>query len=169
MPSVTQRPVSRRYTPSHTCTTAALSLAIAAALPLATASATFTSAATLQGVQTGSVAWGDYDNDGDLDILLTGTDTGGSGYVRQAIIYRNDGSDTFTSVATLFDCSRITASQRGATAMLRQKLYRLHPWTNAHCCITCAPHPHPPVPIPYHGVLSERYSPERSAGFGGPS
>ena len=29
-------------------------------------------AAGLTGVRNGSVAWGDYDNDGDLDILLTG-------------------------------------------------------------------------------------------------
>ncbi len=35
----------------------------------------------------GSVAWGDYDNDGDLDILLTG-----DGYrLRSSKIYRNDG------------------------------------------------------------------------------
>ncbi len=42
--------------------------------------------AGLDGVLDGSVAWGDYDRDGDLDILLTG-DTG-SGYI--AKIYRND-------------------------------------------------------------------------------
>jgi len=27
---------------------------------------------TLEGSEYGDVAWGDYDNDGDLDILLTG-------------------------------------------------------------------------------------------------
>jgi hypothetical protein len=27
---------------------------------------------SLTGISQGSVAWGDYDNDGDLDILLTG-------------------------------------------------------------------------------------------------
>ncbi|WP_298543377.1 FG-GAP-like repeat-containing protein [uncultured Aquimarina sp.] len=32
--------------------------------------------ANLLGVQEGSVAWGDYDNDGDLDILLTGSGSG---------------------------------------------------------------------------------------------
>ncbi|MCX6326225.1 MAG: FG-GAP-like repeat-containing protein [Bacteroidia bacterium] len=42
----------------------------------------------LTGVQAGSVAWGDYDNDGNLDILLTG-----SGISK---IYRNNGDDSFT-------------------------------------------------------------------------
>ena len=49
--------------------------------------------AGLTGVQEGSVAWGDYDDDGDLDILLTGSD--GSTYVSQ--VYRNDGG-TFTDI-----------------------------------------------------------------------
>jgi len=39
--------------------------------------------------------FGDYDNDGDLDILITGRD---SDDVRYAIIYRNDGDDTFTDI-----------------------------------------------------------------------
>src|SRR4249920_2160632 len=43
--------------------------------------------AGLTGVAGGSVAWGDYDNDGDLDILLTGASSG----VRQAKLYRNSG------------------------------------------------------------------------------
>lgn len=33
--------------------------------------------AGLIGVRSGSAAWGDYDNDGSLDILLTGTVGGG--------------------------------------------------------------------------------------------
>ena len=41
-----------------------------------------------------SVAWGDYDNDGDLDILLTGDD-GLSGISK---IYRND-SGSFIDIA----------------------------------------------------------------------
>ncbi len=43
----------------------------------------------LTAVAAGSVAWGDYDNDGDLDILLTGQ---GSGYSFVAKLYRNDGA-----------------------------------------------------------------------------
>jgi uncharacterized repeat protein (TIGR01451 family) len=59
---------------------------------------TFTAAVTdtLTDIYWGSVAWGDYDNDGDLDILLAG-DTGG-GYITK--IYRNDGADTFTATVT---------------------------------------------------------------------
>ncbi|MBI3193020.1 MAG: VCBS repeat-containing protein, partial [Ignavibacteriae bacterium] len=47
--------------------------------------------ANLVAVQQGSVAWGDYDNDGDLDILLTGGfDYSGNDYDTQyAKIYRN--------------------------------------------------------------------------------
>jgi len=47
----------------------------------------------LTGVEKGSVAWGDYDNDGDLDILLTG-ETNSSN--RTSKIYRNNGNNTFT-------------------------------------------------------------------------
>ncbi|MGQ0722772.1 MAG: FG-GAP-like repeat-containing protein, partial [Candidatus Eiseniibacteriota bacterium] len=50
--------------------------------------------AGLPGVQQGSGTWGDYDNDRDLDILLTGT--GGTD------VYRNDGgvSPTFTATSS---------------------------------------------------------------------
>jgi len=40
-----------------------------------------------------SNAWGDYDNDGDLDILLSGKDATGNSV---SIIYRNNGNNTFT-------------------------------------------------------------------------
>jgi hypothetical protein len=39
----------------------------------------------------GSIGWGDYDNDGDLDIVLSGA----RGFVK---IYRNNGDETFTDV-----------------------------------------------------------------------
>ncbi len=51
-------------------------------------------AAGLPGASLSSVAWGDYDNDGDLDILMTG-DTG-SGYISG--VYEND-AGTFTDIA----------------------------------------------------------------------
>ncbi|MBN1198553.1 MAG: VCBS repeat-containing protein, partial [Bacteroidales bacterium] len=40
----------------------------------------------------GSVAWGDYDNDGDLDILIAGS----NGLQDLTLIYRNSGNNTFT-------------------------------------------------------------------------
>ena len=48
----------------------------------------------LRGVNWSSAAWGDYDNDGDLDILLAGQD---STIDDTTIIYRNNGDDTFTA------------------------------------------------------------------------
>jgi len=48
------------------------------------------SGSQLTGVFGGSVAWGDYDDDGDLDILLTGSSWGMFGPVPVAQVYRND-------------------------------------------------------------------------------
>src|SRR5262245_11715005 len=64
-----------------------------AELPLQTCGGFVDIGAALMPVSLSSVAWGDYDNDGDLDILLTGqTSTG-----RVAKVYRNDGG-TFTDI-----------------------------------------------------------------------
>ncbi len=52
--------------------------------------------AGLTSVQNSSVAWGDYDNDGRLDILLTGVNSSG---MRVSKIYRNEGSGMFTEIA----------------------------------------------------------------------
>ena len=51
--------------------------------------------ANLIPVRDGSVEWGDYDNDGDLDILLTGESYKGSIISK---IYRNDGKNLFTDI-----------------------------------------------------------------------
>jgi len=42
----------------------------------------------------GSVAWGDYDNDGWPDVLITGSVTGGG----ESLVYRNNGDGTFTQL-----------------------------------------------------------------------
>lgn len=55
-------------------------------------------AAGLTGVTQGSVAWGDYDNDGDLDILLSGESLSDPSYCI-AKVYRNEGNGNFTDVA----------------------------------------------------------------------
>jgi uncharacterized repeat protein (TIGR01451 family) len=57
----------------------------------------------LTGVENSSVAWGDYDNDGDLDILLTGRDGGGGPVAK---IYHND------------DCPNVSKSVMPAAAVL---------------------------------------------------
>ena len=51
--------------------------------------------AGLEKVDGSSVAWGDYDNDGDPDILLAGYDSDGAPVSR---VYRNNGDHTFTDI-----------------------------------------------------------------------
>ena len=51
--------------------------------------------ANVIGVSLGSVAWGDYDNDGDSDILISGQI---APFVVTTRIYRNDGNNTFTNI-----------------------------------------------------------------------
>ncbi|MBK8576263.1 MAG: VCBS repeat-containing protein [Elusimicrobia bacterium] len=43
------------------------------------------------GLSDGGLAWGDYDNDGDLDILASGTANGSNGQLR---VYKNNGNGT---------------------------------------------------------------------------
>ena len=52
---------------------------------------------TLTGVMNSSLAWGDYNNDGWLDIAICGESTGG--YVSE--IWKNDGDGTFTPAQSL--------------------------------------------------------------------
>jgi hypothetical protein len=48
----------------------------------------------LPDVSDGSVDWGDYDNDGDLDILILGQDNG----LGVTNVFRNDGNSTFSDI-----------------------------------------------------------------------
>ena len=58
----------------------------------------FTPVATgLPGVVFGAAAWGDFNNDGLLDLVLTGS-TGGTSGPGLARIYRNNGDGTFTDI-----------------------------------------------------------------------
>lgn len=62
----------------------------------------YVSTATFQGVGTSAVAWGDYDNDGDLDIALSGIGTAVAipGETRHLMVYRNNGTGTFSPAWT---------------------------------------------------------------------
>ena len=53
---------------------------------------------SLMGLQYGSAAWGDYDNDGYLDILLAGDNSTGSHFAK---IYKNNGDNTFTEKTSI--------------------------------------------------------------------
>ncbi|MCU0498012.1 MAG: VCBS repeat-containing protein, partial [Anaerolineae bacterium] len=55
------------------------------------------SPATLTGIQYGEATWGDYDNDGDLDILITGS-LDGSPMNGTTEIWTNQGNGTFTQL-----------------------------------------------------------------------
>lgn len=69
--------------------------------PLAFAQKTFTNVAKAAGVdrffQSIDPVWGDYDNDGDLDLYVTGGDHQNSVMVPD-VFYRNNGDGTFTDV-----------------------------------------------------------------------
>ncbi len=61
---------------------------------------TFTeiTSANIEGIAYSSVDWGDYDNDGDLDILIAGSSV--SNYYSTKI-YKNNGNDSFTELTNL--------------------------------------------------------------------
>lgn len=64
---------------------------------------------SLTGVSSGSIAWGDYDNDGDLDILLTGH----AGIIAVSKIYNNNGNNSFTEIPTSIDSVRQSSAAWG--------------------------------------------------------
>ena len=53
---------------------------------------------TLEGAYSGAAAFGDYDNDGDLDILLFGKNTSDNRFTK---IYKNNGDNTFTDQTSI--------------------------------------------------------------------
>ena len=53
---------------------------------------------TLFGTLHGSFSWGDYDNDGDLDILINGFTNSELPFEPRTAIYRNDNNDTFVNI-----------------------------------------------------------------------
>jgi len=53
--------------------------------------------AGLTGLHYSDVAWADYDADGDLDVIIAGSN---SDEVPITILYKNEGSDTFTEIST---------------------------------------------------------------------
>ena len=62
---------------------------------------TFSNVASSAGVNDDStgidIAWGDYNNDGFLDLYLV--NDVGAGYGAKNLLYKNNGDDTFTNVA----------------------------------------------------------------------
>ncbi len=63
------------------------------------ANAQFTEIQTgITGLSSSSVAWGDYDSDGDLDIVAIGYGPGGGNSSTITKIYQNDGNNIFTSI-----------------------------------------------------------------------
>lgn len=52
------------------------------------------------GISKCSLAWGDYDNDGRIDLLIAGYGHDGQGWEFITALYHNDGADAFTQVTT---------------------------------------------------------------------
>jgi hypothetical protein len=72
--------------------------------------------ANLIGVLESAIAWGDYDNDGDLDILLAGLTGFADSDSAIAVIYRNDGSLAFELAAHLFTLRPVRSRSKMSAA-----------------------------------------------------
>ena len=76
-----------------------LALLVSLCLSIATLAQGFTNInAGLTGLHWSDVAWGDYDNDGDLDVIIAGFDSGNNATTK---LYKNEGNDSFTEVSGL--------------------------------------------------------------------
>ena len=63
----------------------------------------------LIGASLGTAAWGDYDDDGEVDILLTGQNAGCG--ILSSMVYHNDGNSIFTDINAPLD-----GAERGSAA-----------------------------------------------------
>src|ERR1043166_7544032 len=70
-------------------------------------------AGNFTGVFAGSIAWGDYDGDGRLDLLITGITSAGPSGVAITKLYHNDGGGVFTSVPHPFPNSYVGSAAWG--------------------------------------------------------
>jgi hypothetical protein len=57
------------------------------------------SGVAIVGVYNGDVKWGDYDNDGDLDIVISGYQAASPHYISK--VYKNNGNNTFTEKSSI--------------------------------------------------------------------
>jgi len=64
-----------------------------------------------------AVVWGDYDNDGDLDLYVSRGDWGGVVYEEPDVLYRNNGDGTFTDVLVQAGLGKNTGDARYAGFM----------------------------------------------------
>lgn len=67
--------------------------------------------ASMDMVSNGSADWGDFDKDGDLDLIVSGKGAGSWNFITR--LYRNDGNDQFVNTGTTFMGVRYSSSVFG--------------------------------------------------------